>query len=208
MQTQKNKICAVIITGGLSSRMGGGIKSFEQFNKKNIFDRIIERIVPQTKYIIINSNEKNNKFYDYNLPIVKDKITGHLGPLAGIHASLDWIKFNIPETKWLVSVPCDTPFFPNNLIKKLLLKANKSNKNIILAKSNNRIHPVIGLWKTNLLEDLEENLKNGTRKIMMWVNHHSFDTQVFDDDPFDPFFNINFKDDLIQAKKIEDKYII
>ena len=61
MQIQNNNVCVVILTGGLSSRMGGGIKSLEKFNNKTIFDRILERISPQTQHIIINANENNNK---------------------------------------------------------------------------------------------------------------------------------------------------
>ena len=204
---QNNNICVVILTGGLSSRMGGGIKSLEKFNNKTIFDRILERITPQTQHIIINANENNNKLNKYNLPVIKDKLAGHLGPLAGIHASLDWIKYNIPQTKWLVSIPSDTPFFPKNLVSKLLIKALDKNKKIVLAKSNDKIHPVIGLWKSDLLEDLEKNLNNGTRKIILWAQCHSFDTQNFNQKFFDPFFNINFRKDLIQAKKIEDRYL-
>ena len=208
MHTQNNNICVVILNGGLSSRMGGGIKSFEKFNNKTIFDRILERITPQAKHIIINSNEDDNKFNEYNLPVIKDKLTGHLGPLAGIHASLHWIKCNIPQIEWLVSVPSDTPFFPKDLVNKLFLKVLDNNKKIVLAKSNDKLHPVIGLWKSDLLEDLEENLKNGTRKIMLWAQCHPFDTQNFDQNFFDPFFNINFKEDLIQAKEIEDRYLL
>ena len=77
----------------------------------------------------------------------------------------------------------------------------------MLAKSNDKIHPVIGLWDINLLKNLEENLKNGTRKIMYWVKNHPYDTENFRQDCFDPFFNINFENDLIEAKNIEDKYI-
>ena len=208
MQEQNNKICVVILTGGLSSRMGGGIKSLEKFNDKTIFDRILERITPQTKNIIINANKEDNRFNEYNLPIIKDKLTGHLGPLAGIHTSLHWIKYNIPQIGWLVSVPSDTPFFPKDLVNKLFFKALENNKKIVLAKSNDKIHPVIGLWKSDLLEDLEENLKKGIRKIMMWVQCHSFDTQNFDQNFFDPFFNINSREDLIQAKAIEDRYLL
>ena len=208
MQENKNNFCTVMLTGGLSSRMGGGIKSFEQFNNKTIFDRILEKIIPQAKYIIINSNEDNSKFDKYNFPVIKDKIKGHLGPLAGIHASLHWIKFNMPEVEWLVSVPSDTPFLPINLVNKLFIKAKKNKKKIILASCNDKIHPVIGLWKCDLLEDLEVSLNKGIRKIMLWVERHTFDTENFDHNFYDPFFNINFKEDLIQAKEIEDKYIL
>ena len=127
MQGGENNFCAVMLTGGLSSRMGGGIKSFEQFNNKTIFDRILEKIIPQAKCIIINSNEDNSKFDKYNFPVIKDKIKGNLGPLAGIHASLHWIKFNMPEVEWLVSVPSDTPFLPINLVDKLFIKAKNNN---------------------------------------------------------------------------------
>ena len=72
MQTNDSNICVVILTGGLSSRMGGGIKSFEQFNNQTIFDRILEKIIPQSKHIIINSNEDNSKFDKYNFPVIKD----------------------------------------------------------------------------------------------------------------------------------------
>ena len=60
MSDKKDKICTVILTGGLSTRMGGGIKSLTKFNKKTIFDRIIEKINNQCKYTIINSNKNNN----------------------------------------------------------------------------------------------------------------------------------------------------
>ena len=140
--------------------------------------------------------------------MIKDKIKGHLGPLAGIHAALHWIKFNMPEVEWLVSVPSDTPFLPINLVNKLFIKAKKNKKKIILASCNNKIHPVIGLWKCDLLEDLEVSLNKGIRKIMLWVERHTFDTENFDHNFYDPFFNINFKEDLIQAKVIENKYIL
>ena len=208
MQGGENNFCAVMLTGGLSSRMGGGIKSFEKFNNKTIFDRILEKIIPQAKHIIINSNEDNSKFDKYNFPVIKDKIKGNLGPLAGIHASLNWIKFNMPEIEWLVSVPSDTPFLPINLVDKLFIKAKDNKKKIILASCNNKIHPVIGLWKCDLFEDLEYNLNKGIRKIMLWVERHAYDTKNFDHNFYDPFFNINFKEDLIQAKEIEDKYIL
>jgi len=208
MNKEKNNTCVVILTGGKSLRMGGGIKTFEKFNNKIIFDRIFEKISFQTKNIVINFNKNVNYFDKYNSPIIRDKFKGNLGPLAGIHSALYWIKHNNPEIKWLVSIPSDTPFFPKNLIDKLFLKTQKNNNKIILAESNNKLHPVIGLWKYDLLDDLDKSLKNGTRKIMHWVERHTYDSQSFDSNFFDPFFNINCKEDLFQAKEIEDKFIL
>ena len=207
MQKNIEEICAVIMTGGKSSRMGGGIKSFKKFNNKMIFDRIYNILNNQIKNIIINTNSEEKYFKKYNKIIIKDKFIGHLGPLAGIHASLNWIKKNMPNVNWLISIPGDTPFIPNDLINRLYLKAKKNKKQIVLAKSNNNIHPVIGIWNTNLLESLEYNLLNGERKIIVWAKNHELDFEEFFEENYDPFFNINYKEDLNKAKEIEEKFI-
>ncbi len=94
MSNIDTKIAAIIMIGGLSSRMGGGIKSLNKFNNKKIFDRILEKTQPQIKKIIINCNAKEEEFEKYNLPIIKDIKQGYIGPLAGIHAALKWVKSN------------------------------------------------------------------------------------------------------------------
>ena len=207
MQKHVEELCAVIMTGGKSSRMGGGIKSFKKFNNKMIFDRIYNILNNQIKNIIINTNSEEKYFKKYNKIIIKDKIKGYLGPLAGIHASLNWINKNMPQVNWLISVPSDTPFIPNDLINRLYLKAKENNKQIVLAKSNSIIHPVIGIWNKNLFENLEYNLLNGERKIIVWAKNHELDFEEFFEENYDPFFNINYEEDLIRAKEIEEKFI-
>ena len=207
MQKNIEEICAVIMIGGKSSRMGGGIKSFKKFNNKMIFDRIYRILNNQIKNIIINTNSKEEYFEKYNRIIIKDKIIGYLGPLAGIHASLSWINNNMPKVNWLISVPGDTPFIPNDLINRLYVKAKKNNKQIVLAKSNSNIHPVIGIWNINLLESLECNLLSGERKIIIWAKNHELDFEEFFEENYDPFFNINYQEDLTRAKKIENNFI-
>jgi len=206
MQKHVEELCAVIMTGGKSSRMGGGIKSFKKFNNKMIFDRIYNILNNQIKNIIINTNSEEKYFKKYNKIIIKDKIKGYLGPLAGIHASLNWINKNMPQVNWLISVPSDTPFIPNDLINRLYLKAKENNKQIVLAKSNSIIHPVIGIWNKNLFENLEYNLLNGERKIIVWAKNHELDFEEFFEENYDPFFNINYKEDLNKAKEIEEKF--
>ena len=207
MQKNIGEICAVIMIGGKSSRMGGGIKSFKKFNNKMIFDRIYKILNNQINNIIINTNSEEEYFKKYNRIIIKDKIIGHLGPLAGIHAALNWINNSMPKVNWLISIPGDTPFIPNDLIHRLYLKAKKNNKQIVLAKSNNNIHPVIGIWNTNLLESLEYNLLSGERKIIAWAKNHKLDFEEFVVENYDPFFNINYEEDLIVAKEIEENLL-
>ena len=113
----------------------------------------------------------------------------------------------MPRVKWLISIPGDTPFIPNDLINRLYLKAKKNKKQIVLAKSNSNIHPVIGIWNINLLESLEYNLLSGERKIIVWAKNHELDFEEFFEENYDPFFNINYEEDLIRAKEIEEKFI-
>tara|TARA_B100001540_G_scaffold295697_1_gene296748 strand:- start:1055 stop:1708 length:654 start_codon:yes stop_codon:yes gene_type:complete len=207
MDSYKKKICAVIMTGGKSSRMGGGIKTLMQFNKKIIFERILESLQNQINNIIINNNDMSYQFKKYNLPIIEDKIKGYLGPLAGIHASLEWVSKNLKNIEWIVSIPGDTPFIPDNLVEKLYNKAESYKKNIIIAKSNEKIHPIIGIWNVNLLQKLEKAILEGERKIIIWAKKNQLDYQEFVNDRYDPFFNINYNEDIDTAKKIETKFI-
>ena len=208
MQYNIEEVCAVILTGGKSSRMGGGVKSLKKFNEITIFDRIYKITKQQIKNIIINTNSEENYFKKYNRPIIKDIITGYHGPLAGIHAALSWINNHLSDVKWLISIPGDTPFIPNNLINKLYLKAIENKKQIIIAKSNNNIHPVIGIWNVNLLKDLEQNILNQERKIIVWAKKQKLDYEEFFCSDYDPFFNINYEEDLNKAKKIEEEFIL
>ena len=199
-----NDICVVILTGGRSSRMGGGIKSLKKFNNKYIFDRIFENLQTQVDKVIINSNDSENLFVKYNVEVIKDSLEGFLGPLAGIHAALEWLNEKAPYINWLVTVPGDTPFIPKNLVKKLLDKVKNSNHKIVLAQSNGKTHPIIGIWHSNLFESLKNSLNSGNRKIMDWASQHSLEYVEFANSKYDPFFNINYIEDLIEAKEIEN----
>ena len=209
MTRNNNDICAVILTGGRSSRMGGGVKSLKKFNNKYIFDRIFENLQTQVDKVIINSNDSENLFVKYNVEVIKDSLEGFLGPLAGIHASFEWLNKNAPYINWLVTVPGDTPFIPKNLVKKLLDKVKNTNHKIVLAQSNGKTHPIIGIWHSNLFESLKNSLNSGNRKIMNWASQNSLGYEEFTNSKYDPFFNINCKEDLIEAKEIENNnYLI
>ena len=202
-----NDVCAVILTGGQSSRMGGGIKSLKKFNDKLIFDRIFENLQNQVQKIIINSNDLEDLFANYNVEVIKDSIGDCLGPLAGIHAALEWLHINEPHIHWLMTVPGDTPFIPNDLVKKLLDKAKNSRHKIVLAQSNEKTHPIIGVWHSSLYESLKNDLNSGVRKILDWASKHPLGYTEFTNSKYDPFFNINYEDDIIQAQEIEKIFI-
>ena len=67
MQKLYSEIAVIIMIGGKSSRLGGGIKSLIKINNKKIFDIILERIQPQidkiSGYMFLNNINPENKIF-------------------------------------------------------------------------------------------------------------------------------------------------
>ncbi len=202
-----DKVCIAILAGGLSSRMGGGIKTLKTFNNKTIFERIFSKIKNQCNNIIVNTNEEDFQFKKYNISIVKDLFLERVGPLGGLHACLKWLYIKNKNIDWLVTVPADTPFLPDNLVEKLTKETNNGKYKIVMAKSNNKIHPIVGIWHSSLLDNLEKEINLGTRKILHWAEKHSIKYVDFHNSNYDYFFNINYKEDILKAEEIENNQI-
>ena len=90
-----------------------------------------------------------------------------------------------------------------NIVTQFKSKMSKQTK-IILAQSGEKTHPIIGAWHTSLLSDLDKNLDKGTRKILTWAHNHSIKYINFGTKPYDPFFNINFIEDITEATRIDE----
>ena len=199
-------IPGIILAGGLSRRMGGGDKGLLMLGNTTIIERVIDKILPQVGSLAININGDSSRFPDYKLPIIPDSIKGYLGPLSGILAGMEWAFKN--GNRYIATVAADTPFLPDDLIKRLHAMVKSKNLNIgiaasrILSGDDVFIHPTFGIWEVALKDDLRDALANDTRKIMFWAKKFKLDYYYFDtsDKLSDPFFNINTPDDLEEAK--------
>ncbi len=184
--------------------MGGGDKCLRPLGGKPILARIIDRLRPQVSDIVINANGDPARFAAFGLPVVSDSVAGYQGPLAGVHAALEWVKANRPGVEHVVTVATDTPFFPNDLVQRLL-EATSDASGFRVAQSEMGVHPVIGLWPIGLSEALETSLKRGERKVTAWTKDHGavpvfFSPVEVGGKSIDPFFNINAPDDLAAAE--------
>ena len=161
---------------------------------------IINKAIKQVPNIIINANINKSNFKKNKLEVIKDSIGGFKGPLAGILTGMEYGKKK--NFKWLITFPCDAPFFPIDLVNKLLLKIKKKKYKIVIAKSNNRVHPVFGIWSICLKDSLSEAIKkDNIRKIDLFIKKHDHAIVNFNYKKIDPFFNINNFNDLRKAKK-------
>ena len=205
MSSPEGNVAGVILAGGLSRRMGGGDKTLLQIAGAPMLQRAIDRLRPQAGSLVLNANGDPARFAEYGLPVVTDPIEGFAGPLAGVLAGLRWAGGK--DARYIVSVAGDTPFFPRDLVARLLEAADGKDC-IVLAASNGRAHPVFGLWPVALADDLEAFLTAGeTRKVLVWVDRHDNATIDFPmletgGEPLDPFFNINTPEEMDVAESL------
>ncbi|MCG6904144.1 MAG: molybdenum cofactor guanylyltransferase MobA [Rhodobacter sp.] len=199
------RVPGIILAGGLARRMGGGDKSLLPLGKDTVLSHVIGRLRPQVTEIALNANGDPARFDRYELPVLPDSEPGFPGPLAGVLAGLDWAAARGAEH--IVTVAADTPFFPENLVKKLLQAAETQGKPIALAATLDPErgllrHPTFGLWPVALREDLRAGLRGGLRKIVAWTDQHGAAAAEFSTAPFDPFFNLNTPEDMVQAESL------
>ena len=125
------------------------------------------------------------------------------GPLAGVLSSMKWIKENKKQYKWVATFPSDTPFFETSIIEEYKKRTNLNESLLYFVRSNNKRHNIFGLWSIELLKILENDLiNNNFRKVEEWANKIGVKTIDIKITKFDPFFNINTKEDFEEAKKL------
>ncbi len=197
----------LILAGGLARRMGGGDKLRIRIGGVSILERVLERLSPQCRRIVINANGDPARFADTGLTLVADSVPDFAGPLAGILAGLDWTAANAPDCEWLVSVPGDCPFLPRDLVARLHETRIAAGAPLACAGSGEWRHPVIGVWPIALRENLRRAvIGEGLRKIELWTGRHGCAVADWADPPVDPFFNVNTPEDAALAEAIVSQY--
>ncbi|MBZ9853984.1 molybdenum cofactor guanylyltransferase MobA [Mesorhizobium sp. CA13] len=203
MTTERPKTLGVVLAGGLGRRMGGGDKPTRVIGGRTMLEHVIERLGPQCDGLVLNANGDPVRFARFGLPVVADTIEGYPGPLAGMLAALDWTADNRPDVEWVVSAAGDCPFLPRDLVARLQRARMTERADLAVAASGGQAHPVIGLWKVALRDELRHALtKEGLRKIDRWTTRYGLATVSWPAEPVDPFFNANTVDDLAEAERL------
>jgi len=200
----ENNILGIILAGGKSSRFGED-KSIAKLGNKTLLDHTISKTENEFTEILVISNNKELNFKNNKIHVVEDCIEGQLGPLVGIFTAMKWVKKNNKNYKWIASFPCDTPFFDMKFISELKIKIKETSKKLIFLNSDKKRHNIFGLWSVDLIETLEEDIKNGLRKVEIWADKIGYEKININTKEFDMFLNINTKEDLKKAKKNIDK---
>jgi molybdopterin-guanine dinucleotide biosynthesis protein A len=196
-------IAGAVLAGGLSRRMGGGDKALRPLGGRPILDRVLDRFAAQCDQVILNANGDPARFQRHGLPVVADTVGGFAGPLAGIHAALEWVSLNRPGIELVATVPADCPFLPRDLVDRLVAARAREGAEIALAASGGRAHPVCGLFPVRLAGALRQALEvDGLRKVERWTGAHRVAVATWETAPVDPFFNVNTAEDIGEAEAL------
>jgi molybdopterin-guanine dinucleotide biosynthesis protein A len=195
----------VLLAGGKSSRMGGGDKCLLPLAGAPMLAHIIERLRPQVSDLVLNANGDVSRFAAFDVPIVADRFGGQPGPLAGVLAGIEWAMANRPECRFVITAATDTPFFPTDLVARFVTCLAGGEPRLLVARSEEGVHPVFGLWPVSLAPALEKSLTGGMRKVQAWVRENQaeeifFASREIGGRKIDPFFNLNRPEELAQAE--------
>jgi molybdopterin-guanine dinucleotide biosynthesis protein A len=202
---EDNNILAVVLAGGKSKRFGED-KNKIKLGEKTLLEHVLSKINNKFEEILIVSSHNIEIKKSENITIIPDCLDD-FGPLAGVLSSMKWVKENQKQYKWVATFPSDTPFFEISIIDEYKKRININDSLLYFIKSNNKRHNIFGLWSIDLLDVLEDDLKNNNfRKVEGWANKIGVKTIDIEVNEFDPFFNINTKEDLKKAEEILKKY--
>ena len=198
---EDNNILAVVLAGGKSKRFGED-KNRIKLGDKTLLEHVLFKINNKFKEILIVSSHNQEIKKLENVTIIPDCLDD-FGPLAGVLSSMKWVKKNKKQYKWVATFPSDTPFFESSIIDEYKKRINKNDSLLYFVRSNNKRHNIFGLWSIELLKILEDDLiNNNFRKVEEWANKIGVKTIDIKTKEFNPFFNINTKEDFEEAKKL------
>jgi molybdopterin-guanine dinucleotide biosynthesis protein A len=196
--TQASDITAVILAGGKGRRMQGQDKGLLELNGKLLIQHVISAIAPQVGQLVINANRNLQQYASLGYPIISDSLEDYQGPLAGFLATMNSI-----STPDMVSVPCDGPLLPHDLVERLVVGREQAAADIAVAHDGQRLQPVYTLMPTRLKQDLAVFLESGGRKIDLWFVRHHVVHVDFSDMP-EAFININTPQDRNKLQQQEE----
>ena len=200
-------ITGLILAGGRGSRMGGVDKGLQNFNGMPLALHTLMRLQLQVGTVMINANRNLSAYESFGAEVWPDVLADYAGPLAGFLTGPERC-----ETPYMVTVPCDTPRFPLDLVERLAAGLEREDAEIAMAagpeadaqgQTQVRTQPVFCLLKVELLESLVRFTQGGGRKIDAWTAQHKTVVVPFDQTGDDPlaFANANT---LAELKQLEN----
>ena len=191
------KPTAVILAGGEGRRLGGVEKALVKVSGRRLIDWTVAHLTPQCDKLALSLRADRPWADELQLPVLLDRPTSAVGPLGGVAAALHWAKTLTPTAAWVITVPVDLPFLPDNLIERL----TATDTDIAVACSSGRAHHAVAAWRPHLSDSLADALKNGAMAIRQFQSKHKVAEVAWSTEQTDPFFNVNTPEDITEAEQ-------
>ena len=202
----KNEITGLVLAGGRGSRMGGVDKGLQTWRGMPLAMHAVLRLMPQVGEMMINANRNLGAYESMGVPVWPDVLPDQPGPLAGFLTGLERC-----ETPYLLTVPCDSPLFPDDLAARLAAAIDSEAEgdaavDVAIAASREDgvavVQPVFCLMRTSVMEGLVRFMQGGQRKVESWAAQHNARQAVWDDAR--AFANANTLAELQQLQSPRD----
>jgi molybdopterin-guanine dinucleotide biosynthesis protein A len=174
--------------------MGGQDKGMLNLGGHPLVVHARERICPQVTEILLSANRNHDLYRSWGFSVIADeKEYLGAGPLAGLYAGLAYATSSL-----VLTLPCDTPFFPDTLLHRLFQTLSTRDAEIVFPVSGGQSHQAFLLCRTHLKDSLKKYLDSGQRQVLGWVQSHRHVAVSFPDG--DDFFNVNTPEELARAE--------
>jgi molybdenum cofactor guanylyltransferase len=162
-------IHAVVLSGGEGSRMGGVDKGLVIFHGQVLAQRAALRLGSTVGRVSISANRNLEQYGTLGFETLNDGLSTYEGPLGGVRSAL-----RACGTAYLAVLPCDVPFFPEDLFLRLADKLASSEASIAMplvlqADGSSFPDPVFMLMHASVLPSLDRYFAAGGRKITTWA---------------------------------------
>lgn len=178
-------VTGLVLAGGRGTRMGGLDKGLQTFGTMALAEHALARLQAQKGGplggLLLNANRNQAQYAAigaaYAATVVADTVPDFAGPLAGVLAGLEQCR-----TRYLLTVPCDSPLFPADLAIRLLerLQTQQADIAMVAAPETNeqghaelRPQPVFCLLSAHLRHTLQAFMQQGGRKFSAWTDAHT-----------------------------------
>lgn len=189
-------VTAIVLAGGRGQRMGEADKGLVLLQGKPLVSWVLERIAPQVDEVLISANRNLERYRELGYAVLPDEMPDFPGPLAGLHRAMA----EASHPLWL-SVPCDTPFLPENLVPRLYADLLSEKAELAVAAVEGQLQPAICLGYTHSRAGLGEFLARGGRRVGEWQSGLSRTVVTFDSPQ--SFRNINTQTDITEAESTQ-----
>ncbi len=199
-----NNLGAVLLTGGLSSRMGRDKASLHPYGrcKPNLLNRTHDILSNYFHHIWVScAQDKARQGYNCIFDDYKE-----IGPIAGIYAGLNAAKEKGLEA--ILVLPCDLPLMDGYIIE-LLLEARaayqtSNNSNLMttfLHEQTRNIEALVSIYEVDALPLFAKAITDGIGAPRLVILEDKRTTIPFTPDIAQAFYNLNTPDEYAKFQK-------